>query len=689
MKKYILSILLVALIFNLSAQVITQKTISKKVDESIKLTNKSNIDVLTMPGFDVKKLLAEDEINKGLDLPYRFGHAFKVDYNMQNSGTWSQVNGGKVWSLKIVSKGAYSINLAFSKFYLPKDSRLYIYNEQKTVIQGPYTSENNTKDRKLSSDLIEGSAIILEYFEADNVKEKPEISISKVVHAYRNLFSNSTKSYGSSESCNIDVNCPEGDDWQDESDAVAMILINNNALCSGCMVNNTAQDFTPYFLTANHCISGQNVDNWTFRFQYKSPTCGGGDDYSYYSYYGADLEAHSSVSDFALLELDTRPNGNTGITYAGWSRSATAPTSAVGIHHPSGDVMKISIDSDQAISVAWGGGQANSHWRVSYDDGVVEHGSSGSPLFDQNHRIVGQLHGNQNYNPNLSYCEQPIGEYGRFDVSWTHGLSQFLDPGNTGAMTTNTIKIPYVTGTNLVCTSNSTFTLHNRPPNSSVSWTHSSNLTSIGCDTCITYIIKAKNSYVNGNAWVKATINGVVFTKTFWVGKPKFTVEGDEQLEIRMPGIAMIDYSNGGGGSTNVFWTRSGAIATVNGGPVTAKFRAGSRPGMGAVYATVTNTCGSKENRLLVEVTGGWYSIYPNPSSDVLYIKIDKDKMPKYLITERIEIKLYDKMMRFKRQSIINADITPINVNGLQKGVYIIQLISGKKTYEEKILISR
>ncbi len=180
-----------------------------------------------------------------------------------------------------------------------------------------------------------------------------------------------------------------------------------------------------------------------------------------------------------------------------------------------------------------------------------------------------------------------------------------------------------------------------------------------------------------------------MFTKTFWVGKPKFTVEGDEQLEIRMSGIAMIDYSNGGGGSTNVFWTRSGAIATVNGGPVTAKFRAGSRPGMGAVYATVTNTCGSKENRLLVEVTGGWYSIYPNPSSDVLYIKIDKDKMPKDLITERIEIKLYDKMMRLKRQSIINADITPINVNGLQKGVYIIQLISGKKTHEEKILISR
>jgi Zn-dependent metalloprotease len=246
-----------------------------------------------------------------------------------------------------------------------------------------------------------------------------------------------------------------------------------------------------------------------------------------------------------------------------------------------------------------------------------------------------------------------------------------------------------ITGTSTVCTSNSTFTLQNRPPNSTVSWTHSSNLTQVGGNTGTTYTVKAKNSWVNGAGWGKANVNGTIFTKTFWVGKPKFTIEGEEQVGIRMPGIAMIDYSNGGGRSTNVIWTRSGAIVTVNGGPVTGKFRAGSRPGMGAVYATVTNSCGSKENRLLIQVTGGWYSIYPNPAGNEIYINLDRSKMPENFTSQKFTIKLYDKMMTLKKQKSFMSENTNINVSDLKEGVYILQIISGKETFEEKIIISR
>ena len=133
-----------------------------------------------------------------------------------------------------------------------------------------------------------------------------------------------------------------------------------------------------------------------------------------------------------------------------------------------------------------------------------------------------------------------------------------------------------------------------------------------------------------------------------------------------MPGIAMIDYSNGGGGSTNVLWTRSGAIASINGGHITARFRAGSRPGMGAVYATVTNTCGSKENRLLVEVTGGWYSIYPNPARDDIYITINKSKLSDDFKNKKIKINLYDKMMNLKIKKAFNGAKTKINVRNLK-----------------------
>ncbi len=309
MRKHLTILMVVISSLNLSAQILTQKTTSRTIDKNIKLKTISDIDIITMPILDVNKLILEDSINRSSNLPYRFGYAFKVDYNIQNSGTWIDVEDGKVWALKIVSKGAYSINLEYSKFRLPKNSQLYIYNEDKTVLQGPFTFENNRKDSTFSSDLVEGSAIILEYFAPHNTKEKPEISISKIVHAYRNLFPNSNKNYGDSDNCNIDINCPEGNDWQKESNAVTMILVNGNRICSGCMVNNTSQDFTPYVLTANHCVQNQNVNNWTFRFQYKSPTCGGGEDYSFYSYSGSKLKVRNAVSDFALLELDSLPKG--------------------------------------------------------------------------------------------------------------------------------------------------------------------------------------------------------------------------------------------------------------------------------------------------------------------------------------------------------------------------------------------
>jgi len=140
MKKYFLSLILVASFLSVTAQVPTQKTSSNMIYKNIKLTNKSNIDVLTMPAFDKEKLLAEDETDKDLGLPYRFGYAHYVDYDMHNAGTWTETEEGRIWSLKIVSKGAFSINLAYSNFYLPENSQMFVYNETKTVLLGPITS---------------------------------------------------------------------------------------------------------------------------------------------------------------------------------------------------------------------------------------------------------------------------------------------------------------------------------------------------------------------------------------------------------------------------------------------------------------------------------------------------------------------------------------------------------------------
>jgi len=57
MKRYLIILILVLIVLNLSAQVLTQKANSKTIDESIKLVGKSAIDVVTMPTFDVSNPL--------------------------------------------------------------------------------------------------------------------------------------------------------------------------------------------------------------------------------------------------------------------------------------------------------------------------------------------------------------------------------------------------------------------------------------------------------------------------------------------------------------------------------------------------------------------------------------------------------------------------------------------------------
>ena len=225
------------------------------------------------------------------------------------------------------------------------------------------------------------------------------------------------------------MSCSEFSDWDAEIRSVAMILTSGGSrICTGALVNNVRQDLTPYFLTANHCLGGES--NWIFMFNYESPVCNNQNGPTNMTLSGATLLDNGSTSDFALLEISEYPPESYEVHYAGWSAINVAPQEPVAIHHPSGDIKKISFDDDAGISDAWSG-TAGSHWRIAdWEDGTTEPGSSGSPLFDNNHRIVGQLHGGE------ASCSYNVNDYyGKFSTSWGLGLSDFLDPDNTGQTT--------------------------------------------------------------------------------------------------------------------------------------------------------------------------------------------------------------------------------------------------------------
>jgi subtilisin-like proprotein convertase family protein len=176
-------------------------------------------------------------------------------------------------------------------------------------------------------------------------------------------------------------------------------------------------------------------------WNFESPTCGqhGGGSLAD-NQTGAYFRASSSASDFCLVELDEDPDPASNVYFAGWDKSGTTPANVTAIHHPSVDEKSISFDYDSQTVTSYLGTSTpgdGTHWRIgAWDDGTTEGGSSGSGIWNENHHIVGQLHGG------YASCTSITSDwYGRLSVSWNGGgtsstrLSTWLDPGNTGAVT--------------------------------------------------------------------------------------------------------------------------------------------------------------------------------------------------------------------------------------------------------------
>ena len=390
---------------------------------------------------NIEALKAEDALVDGTGTaPWRFGWNNYTNLNTSNAGTWTTLpNGDRLWQLLIECENAQTINLTFAQTDIPSGNQLYVFNPKKDLILGSFTA-NHLFEGQLGTELVPGNQTIVEYFVPKN-NPQGHIQISTVTHGYRTASDFQEKAFGSSGSCNRNVNCTEGLPWTLERNAAVMLVSGSNGFCSGSLVNNTLNDSKPYVLTADHCYS--NPASWIFRFNWQSADCNNpASSPTFQSLSGAALRARASASDFCLVEITGGLTGGTVPAsytpyFSGWDHSGNTPTSGVGIHHPSGDIKKISFENQPLISTTFGGSPQNSHWGVTYwDSGVTEGGSSGSPLYDQNHRIIGQLHGGASACGATNLSD----EYGKFSYSWepvgsntTNQLKCWLDPNNSGA----------------------------------------------------------------------------------------------------------------------------------------------------------------------------------------------------------------------------------------------------------------
>lgn len=403
---------------------------------SFKFGQGLRIPVEVMPPIPLQTLQEQDSINDLQKGPYRFGYNHIVNFTTANSGVWKTLpNGDRIWLLRIQSPGAQTINLAFGNFILPHGAKLYVYAPDHSMVLGGFTDRDNHADQLFGTELIDGDDVIVEYYEPQAVANQGSFTLFRVTHGYRTV-SDYAKSFGDAGNCENNINCPVGAAWQTQKRAVVCLVSGGSEFCSGALVNNTSNDGTPYVLTANHC--GTADGTWVYRFNWEAAGCTNpGSNPSSQSISGGQTVAHNAGSDFDLTLMNSTPPANYNVFYAGWSNLNVVADSAVGIHHPEGDIKKISFASNQTQSGTYSGATC---WRVGqWTNGVTEPGSSGSPLFDQNHRIIGQLYGGPS--SCTASASNKYDYYGKFATSWNTGttaatrLKDWLDPGNTGATT--------------------------------------------------------------------------------------------------------------------------------------------------------------------------------------------------------------------------------------------------------------
>ncbi len=429
-------------------------------------TLSEDIDHIQLRAPDMEKLRVEDKAAEDKGQLRRIGESLYVDIDMENSGTWDELNDGRrVWRLKLSSKNALALGLYFDEFQLPLGSQLFVYSPDRVQTLGSYNEKNNADGGSFAIELVYGESLIIEYVSpkqravegmSRSFENTAKFHINRVSYAYRDVvdFYRNVR-VGESGSCQVNVNCSEGDNWQNQKKGVARILIdagNYQAWCSGSLVNNTNEDGTPYFLSAWHCREGVSeayLNNWIFYFNYEITTCNGSSVVSSTNTItGASTKAEGSLnggSDFLLMELNSTPPASYNAVFNGWKRSSSSSPSGVSIHHPAGDVKKISTYTSSLSTSTYNGGSgatgaSGAHWLVYWSatnngHGVTEGGSSGSPIFNNNGLIVGTLSGGS------SYCDatnQPD-LYGKFSYHWTSNgsamnkqLKPWLDPANTG-----------------------------------------------------------------------------------------------------------------------------------------------------------------------------------------------------------------------------------------------------------------
>ena len=395
---------------------------------------------IELPLVDVATLMDEDEA--GLHRARRVAFAVEVDLDLESAGDWTDAVDVRVWRLRVTSIGAEFLSFKLDEMVLPEGAELRFFSVDRDFEAGPFTSRHNRPERRFGSPVIPGDSVVVE-LRTPYRGEAPRLAIESVSHGYRPIAGIANVAYrsghappsplrGGPQACFRDVNCPEGDPYQVDKQAVAEGY-DGQFICSGTLINNVRRDGRYLYLTAAHCEWWRDPAGMVYYWNYENSGCGTNDAPLTFSTGSTGLW-FDVAADVHLLELSgTDLEGQYGIYFAGWDRKTSPPQRAATLGFPSDRPIQVAIENDPVTNCAPGGcpnGYGADFWRIEdWDVGTTLSGSSGGALLDERHLVVGVLTGGVGTNCNNFDWD----EFAKLDGVFS-SLQPYLDPDATGAM---------------------------------------------------------------------------------------------------------------------------------------------------------------------------------------------------------------------------------------------------------------
>ena len=346
-------------------------------------------------------------------------------------------DGSQIIALIIKSSGASGVGVHFRNFALADGEEVYVYGgATDSIVFGPFTDKGPWGSGEFWSGTVDGDTAVIEFYKRTD-ENGQGFEISEISHILAELDWRLRSNEPDVLNCEVDASC-----FADpEKNAVARILFNNNGprVCTGTLLNNLAQDETPYFLTANHCVDSQAIAQTVEAYWfYQTTSCNSGVLRNWvHTGPGANLLATQGSNDFSFMRLQNSAPG--GAYFSGWSSTAqSVGTPVFGLHHPDGYVPP-SVPS--YLRRATGSitdtnfnclGLVNGY-DVGWTSGSTEPGSSGSGLFTSNgHYLVGVL----SCGPLPPTCNNPDAGYSKF-ANFYPQIRQYINSGTPSAPIAN------------------------------------------------------------------------------------------------------------------------------------------------------------------------------------------------------------------------------------------------------------